>query len=119
MGDKICIRFVDKHCKSAVLYSHWRGKTLLQDVNDFMEELNERVPPDTEVYPLQRREPEIMMTNFVLWLHDKEVITLFTPTAWYLYPNFYCDTGDNGPWEIDSVTGEAIKFLEEEKDADK
>ena len=103
MGDRICIRFTNvRGVKSAVLYAHWRGMRLLDDVQLFLSEIT-NIRPNGVGMPLDRREPEIVMFNFIWWLTKDD--TGFTDSSWYLYPDFNCDTGDNGAWEINPETG--------------
>ena len=103
MGNRICIRFVDDVGKSAVLYAHHAGDYLLDEVEDFINFVKDRMG-DSKTMPLGRLEPGILMYNFIWWLSRDE--GGLTYASWYLVPDFgSVDTGDKGPWEIDAKRG--------------
>ena len=64
MGDRISIRFVTGDGESAYLYSHWHGLDVLEDVKAYVARLDVEVPV-AGTYPLQRREADAVMADFL------------------------------------------------------
>jgi len=98
MGDRISVRFVsnDGYYKSATLFSHWDGKRLLKNAQQYLNELYSEVSGST--YPLERKEPETVMIDFIRWLTKSEE---------RIYNNYYIsptpkdgDNSDNGHFDI-------------------
>jgi hypothetical protein len=98
MGDRISVRFVsgDGFYKSATLFSHWDGRGLLENVQQYLNELYEDNSKPN--YPLGRKEPETVMVDFIRWL---------TKTEERIYSNYYIapspedgDNSDNGHFDI-------------------
>jgi len=98
MGNRISVRFVngDGFYKSATLFSHWDGKRLLEKVQIYLDDLYSELKGST--YPLNRKEPETVMIDFIRWL---------TKTEERIYGNYYIaptpnDGGnsDNGHYDI-------------------
>ena len=72
MGDRISIQFVNNNDKSVVFFDHWAGRSLLQEAQDYLEELNAESPDGRISMPLDRREPSVMMIDFIAWRASKQ-----------------------------------------------
>lgn len=75
MGNRISIQFQQGETKSIVLFSHWRGMSLVEDANIYVKKLIEKYGPDYDgMYtPIARFEPESIMFDFIrtLVLHGE------------------------------------------------
>jgi len=105
MGDRISIQFVNNNDKSVVFFDHWAGRSLLQEAQDYLEELNAESPDGRISMPLDRREPSVVMIDFIAWRASKHG---FNPPlrrirgSWYLgVDENDGDNSDNGHWLID------------------
>ena len=105
MGDRISIQFVNNNDKSVVFFDHWAGRSLLQEAQDYLEELNAESPDGRISMPLDRREPSIVMIDFIAWRASKHG---FNPplrrirSSWYLgVDENDGDNSDNGHYLID------------------
>jgi hypothetical protein len=105
MGDRISIQFVNNNDKSVVFFDHWAGRSLLQEVQDYLEELNAEIPDGRVSMPLDRREAGAVMMDFIAWRASKHG---FNPPlrrirgSWYLgVDENDGDNSDNGHWSID------------------
>ena len=105
MGDRIAISFVNGRERSPVLYSHWRGRDLIEDVQTFWQEHHGSI----------RDEPSNMMVNFITYIRNGEVYD----GGEYLYSDeeHCCSPDDNGFWEMDTRTGEVIQTKKGEWEA--
>ena len=105
MGDRISIQFVNNDDKSVVFFDHWAGRSLLEEAHDYLGELNAEIPDGRISMPLDRREPSVMMLDFIAWRASKHG---FNPPlrrirgSWYLgVDENDGDNSDNGHWCID------------------
>jgi hypothetical protein len=105
MGDRISIQFVNNDDKSVVFFDHWAGRSLLQEAQDYLEELNAEIPDGRVSMPLDRREPSVVMMDFIAWRASKHG---YNPPlkrikgSWYLGADENDgDNSDNGHWRID------------------
>jgi hypothetical protein len=97
MGNRISIRFVSEgDYKSATLFSHWDGEELLEKVQIYLDNLYSEL--EGSIYPLNRKEPETVMVDFIRWLTKAEE---------RIYSNYYIvptpddgDNSDNGHYDI-------------------
>ena len=83
MGDRVSIEFVDvkdREQDTVVLFNHWGGDAFVETAQMFINALNERSEQHCGD-PITRREPRVMMVQFLAWLTKKDY-----------YPNL----GDNG-----------------------
>ena len=109
MGDRISIQFVNNGDKSVVFFDHWAGRSLLQEAQDYLVELNADVS-DTRYgvnvsMPLDRREPRVVMLDFIAWRATKHG---YNPPLKRIQGSWYLgvdendgDNSDNGHWCID------------------
>jgi len=105
MGDRISIQFVNNNDKSVVFFDHWAGRTLLEEAQDYIEELNAEIPDGRVSMPLDRREPSVVMMDFIAWRAIKHG---FNPPLRRIQGSWYLgvdendgDNSDNGHWCID------------------
>jgi len=105
MGDRISIQFVNNGDKSVVFFDHWAGRSLLEEAQDYLVELNAEIPDGRATMPLDRREPGTVMVDFIAWRASKHG---FNPplkriqSSWYLGADENDgDNSDNGHWCID------------------
>ena len=105
MGDRISIQFVNNGDKSVVFFDHWAGRSLLEEAQDYLVELNAETPDGRISMPLDRREPSVVMLDFIVWRASKHG---FNPPlhrvrgSWYLgVDENDGDNSDNGHWCID------------------
>jgi hypothetical protein len=99
MGDRISIRFVDGadySRKSATLFSHWDGTTLLNRVERYLDELYDEREGDH--YPIDRKEPDTVLVDFIRDLTTGEGRI---KSNYYLVPTPKDgDNSDNGHYDI-------------------
>ena len=105
MGDRISIQFVKEEQLSVVLCSHWRGKDFLKDVKKYLKGLGKT---ETKLYPLDRREPQTIMVDFVRYLTKD--LQRVDSDLYFGFNKNDVDNSDNGHFYIDLKTG---KILEE------
>ena len=105
MGDRISIQFVNNNDKSVVFFDHWAGRSLLEEAQDYLVELNAEVPDGRVSMPLDRREPSVVMLDFIAWRATKHG---YNPPlkrirgSWYLgVDENDGDNSDNGHWCFD------------------
>jgi hypothetical protein len=105
MGDRISIQFVNEGDKSVVFFDHWAGKGLIEEAHDYLIELNAESSDGRISMPLDRREPSVVMIDFIAWRANKHG---FNPPlrrirgSWYLgVDENDGDNSDNGHWLID------------------
>lgn len=105
MGDRISIQFVNNDDKSVVFFDHWAGHSLLQEAHDYLVELNADIPDGRVSMPLDRREPSVVIMDFIAWRASKHG---YNPPlrriqgSWYLGTDENDgDNSDNGHWCID------------------
>ena len=105
MGDRISIQFVNEGDKSVVFFDHWAGKGLIEEAHDYLIELNAESSDGRISMPLARREPSVVMIDFIAWRASKHG---FNPPlrrirgSWYLgVDENDGDNSDNGHWLID------------------
>ena len=105
MGDRISIQFVNEDDKSVVFFDHWAGKGLIEEAHDYLIELNAESSDGRISMPLDRREPSVVMIDFIAWRASKHG---FHPPlrrirgSWYLgVDENDGDNSDNGHWLID------------------
>ncbi len=105
MGDRISIQFVNEGDKSVVFFDHWAGKGLIEEAHDYLIELNAESSDGRISMPLDRREPSVVMIDFIAWRASKHG---FNPPlrrirgSWYLgVDENDGDNSDNGHWLID------------------
>ena len=105
MGDRISIQFVNNNDKSVVFFDHWAGRSLLQEAQDYLVELNAEVSDGRVSMPLDRREPSVVMLDFIAWRATKHG---YNPPLKRIQGSWYLgvdendgDNSDNGHWCID------------------
>ena len=105
MGDRISIQFVNNNDKSVVFFDHWAGRSLLQEAQDYLIELNAEVSDGRVSMPLDRREPSVVMLDFIAWRATKHG---YNPPSKRIQGSWYLgvdendgDNSDNGHWCID------------------
>lgn len=109
MGDRISIQFKNEAFASPYLFSHWDGTSLLDVVQEFLNELKEycqKTDPEGS-YPLCRYEPETIMVAFIKYLHENNN----REKRQYFLGNYYLtknenegDNSDNGHYIVDLTT---------------
>jgi len=112
MGDRISIQFVNNNDKSVVFFDHWAGRRLLQEAQDYLEELNSEIPDGHISMPLDRREASAVMMDFIAWRVTKHG---YNPPSKRIRGSWYLggdendgDNSDNGHWRIDVSNPNAI-----------
>lgn len=65
MGDRISIQFVKGTEKSVVLFSHWDGKSLLNNVKKYVAQLKKYTKRYGTTFPLYRLQPNTVMIDFI------------------------------------------------------
>ena len=105
MGDRISIQFVNGDDKSVVFFDHWAGRSLLQETQDYLVELNAEIPDGRVSMPLDRREPSVVMMDFIAWRATKHG---YNPPLHRIQGSWYLgvdendgDSSDNGHFLID------------------
>tara|TARA_Y100000356_G_C11064336_1_gene185515 strand:- start:139 stop:558 length:420 start_codon:yes stop_codon:yes gene_type:complete len=105
MGDRISIQFVNNDDKSVVFFDHWAGRSLLQEAQDYLAELNAEKSDNNISMPLDRREPSVVMVDFIAWRaikHGYNPPLKRIQGSWYLgVDENDGDNSDNGHWCID------------------
>ena len=96
MGNRISISFKNDTNswkeESVALFSHWQGKDLLRQVEQYLTELKAKQTEagNPQTYPLDRLEPNTVMVDFIRWLTQEE-----TEIKSDLYLGKDGDDGDN------------------------
>ena len=110
MGVRVSIQFVNGNDKSVVFFDHWAGKALIEETHDYLIELNAETQDGISM-PLDRREPSVIMIDFIAWRASKHG---FNPHlrrirgSWYLgVDENDGDNSDNGHWLIDVSLNDA------------
>ena len=105
MGDRISIQFVNGDDKSVVFFDHWAGRTLVQEAQEYLVELNAEIPDSQVSMPLDRREPSVVIMDFIAWRATKHG---FNPPMHRIQGSWYLgadendgDNSDNGHFLID------------------
>ena len=105
MGDRISIQFVNNNDKSVVFFDHWAGRSLLQEAQDYLAELNAEKSDNGMLMPLDRREPSVVMLDFIAWRatkHGDNPPLKRIRGSWYLgVDENDGDNSDNGHWCFD------------------
>jgi hypothetical protein len=108
MGERASFQFEKDGDKSVIFYDHWGNMDLIENVRAFVNELN-RISPyhEDNSGPLDRREPGIMMVNFVVsyvgqGLHKSSYDLLDSNTK--------MEGNDHGHHVVDTITGETIRY---------
>ena len=67
MGDRVSIRFVNTKTdwKSVTLNSHWGGMSFVHKAEAYVEQLKAENTDNSQLYPLDRLEPDIVMVDFI------------------------------------------------------
>jgi len=68
MGDRISISFKTGEMESVTLFNHWGGKSFVETVEEYLNDLGQELKEGDKMYPLQRREPNTVMVDFIRWL---------------------------------------------------
>lgn len=70
MGARISMQFTDGEEQSPVLFSHWGGETLKDDVDAYMNELTAEIESkgNSSFSPLDRMEVGTVMVDFIRYL---------------------------------------------------
>lgn len=63
MGDRISIQFKDAYSSSPVLFSHWDGLSLIEEVENYLNSLILEL--EKNITPLGRLEPPTVMVDFI------------------------------------------------------
>ena len=101
MGDRISVSFAKNDEESVVLFHHWGGIEFKKTVERYVSErLAHR---EGQMMPLDRREPQTVMVDFISWLTKGEAVESS------LYLGRTKEDGDN------SDTGHWTYDLEKEK----
>jgi hypothetical protein len=69
MGDRVSISFIKDTEESLALFSHWGGMAFVDTARDYVKKLNKEVPEES-MYPLTRREPRVVMVDFIRSLFE-------------------------------------------------
>lgn len=108
MGDRISISFVNGREESVTLFSHWAGRSFLNQVQKYLKELHTEIENNKSNIeePIHRLEPQTAIVDFIRWLtKDSERVT----SDLYLGKDANDgDNSDNGHFAIDLKTGEYI-----------
>jgi hypothetical protein len=101
MGDRISISFKNGEDESVALFSHWRGKDLLNDALQYLRDLKEEVKGKS-CEPLERLEPGTVMVDFIRDLTKDE--KRITSDLYLETDSSKGDNSDNGHFTIDLNT---------------
>lgn len=110
MGDRISISFRKGDKESVALFSHWEGEDLKESVEKYLLWLDENVPKAGQTFPLERRQPGIVMLDFTRWLANSQRHAKFRAwdpimSGWHLgQDDMDGDNSDNGHWVYDLDT---------------
>lgn len=70
MGDRISISFKKGEDESIALFSHWRGRSLLDEVQEYLDQLETTLKKRKSniCSPIDRMEPDTVIIDFIRWL---------------------------------------------------
>lgn len=98
MGDRISISFRKGNKESVALFAHWAGLSFVNDAKNYVKKLNSEIP-ELLTYPLTRREPNIVMLDFIRQFFGKSKRIML---SYHLGKDQYDgDNSDNGHHIID------------------
>lgn len=103
MGDRISVSFKHGNRESVAFFSHWDGLSLLDAVREYVATLDRTSPLGVRM-PIDRREPETVMLDFITYHLTYPVCS-----------NYYLgrdgedgDNSDNGHYVFDLSIGDFI-----------
>jgi len=100
MGDRVSISFKNGDWESVTLFSHWGGTEFVEDAQEYAAAL----PRDRRAAPLDRREPDTVMVDFIRHI-TKNLVKVDGDL--YLGADPSCgDNSDNGHYIIKLGLGE-------------
>lgn len=115
MGDRISISFRKRgddtwhkkgdesirYDESIVLFNHWGGKAFLNEVEEYGRQLQVWIDEkkDGVGYPLNRKEPNTVMVDFVRWLTKN--MERVESSLYFGKDEGDGDNSDNGHWVYD------------------
>ena len=95
MGNRVSIQFQLGENKSVCVFSHWRGMEFVEFANTYAERLKAK-SGDKMLTPLDRLEPETVVTDFILQLADHYDLKKIS-SGFYIVPTENDgDNSDNG-----------------------
>ena len=105
MGYRISISFVNGSSESVVLFSHWGGRGLLKDVEEYLKEAKQIVEKSEKDHPnyydpFTRMDPDTIMVDFIRWL-TKDMTTHVSGDLYLGATDSDGDNSDNGHHKID------------------
>ena len=113
MGDRVSIEFVDVEDRkedTVVLFNHWGGEAFVEVAQEFIKDLNscsEQHCGD----PISRREPRVMMVQFLAWLTKKDYYPNYRESGLVSSSLYFGkdmndgDASDNGHYVLCAKTG--------------
>ena len=109
MGDRISISFKDEMRETPALFSHWRGMDLLQQVEDYLKELDAEQTDKGkgQFSPLDRMEAGTVFIDFVRWLTKGQ--DRVTSDLYIGKDRNDGDNSDNGHFVIDLRLKDPVK----------
>jgi hypothetical protein len=113
MGDRVSISFVKRGRESVTLFSHWGGRSFVDDAVLYVKELRTEMSKidRSGTYPLSRLDPETVMVDFI---RDQTKGLNRVESDLYLgVDSSDGDNSDNGHARIDLETAEPdVAWLE-------
>ena len=104
MGDRVSVSFRQGKRESVALFAHWGGPEFPDLARKYLAELDQEVPVKIG-NPLTRREPEIIMVDFIVWLYRNKELSgegEHVSSSFYLGKDQHDgDNSDNGHHVID------------------
>jgi len=98
MGDRISITFTDGEDESVVLFHHWGGIEFKKVVENYYKKL-----PKNDNTPFGRREPNIIMVDFIRWITKDDERA--NDSIYLEKDSWNGDNSDNGHWVFNLKTG--------------
>ena len=98
MGDRVSIEFVDVDDRdedTVVLFNHWGGDAFVDTAQMFISDLNE-CSEQGWGDPITRREPRVMMVQFLAWLTKKDYYPNITDNGFMSRSLYFGKDKDDG-----------------------
>lgn len=104
MGNRISIAFTKDGDESVALFSHWDGQSLVEEAKNYIKLLKKfNEEQGSQVFPLNRMEPQTVMVDFMRHLLRKHYDKEMRVTS-----NYYLgrdgndgDNSDNGHFKLE------------------
>ena len=107
MGDRVSIRFVHSgnpmgggNTPSVTLFNHWGGITFVEEATAYVSKLKADNPTNSQMSPLDRRQPDTVMVDFIRHITNNEGKPLDRSLYLGATPNDG-DNSDNGHHDIE------------------